>query len=100
MVLAHLGHGFLDQSFEIAERYPNVYFDCSHVVEGSADPPVLSDADAASAVRRLGVERVLFGSDWPWGHPLRDAQRIQRWPLTEHEKRLILSENARSVLGI
>jgi hypothetical protein len=100
LVLAHLGHGFLDESFEMAERYPNLFFDCSYAVEGSVNPPVISDEDVVTIFRRLGTERVLFASDWPWGHPLRDAERIKRLPLTEEEKRLILSENARNVLGI
>ncbi len=100
VILAHLGHGFLDESFEMAERYPNVFFDCSYVVEGSVAPPVISDEDVVGIFRRLGVGRVLFGSDWPWGHPLRDAERIRRLPLNEREKRLILSENARQILAL
>lgn len=100
LVLAHLGHGFLDQSFEMSERYPNLVFDCSYIVEGTTDPPVLSDEDVVAIFRRLGTERVLFGSDWPWGHPLRDAERIKRLPLSDDEKRLILSENARRLLGL
>ena len=100
LVLAHLGYGFLDESFEMAERFPNLVFDCSYAVEGSLDPPAISDEDVVAIFRRLGVERVLFGSDWPWGHPLRDADRIRRLPLTDEEKQLILSDNARRVLGM
>ena len=100
VVLAHLGHGFLDDSFAMAERYPSLVFDCSYAVEGSADPPAISDEDAGAIFRRLGADRVLFGSDWPWGHPLLDAQRVRRLPLSEDEKRLILAENARRVLGV
>ena len=100
VVLAHLGHGFLDDSFTMAARYPTLFFDCSYVVEGSADPPLISDQDAVAIFRRLGVDRVLFGSDWPWGHPLRDAQRVSRLPLSEDEKRLVLAGNARRVLGV
>lgn len=100
LILAHLGEGYFKESFELAERYPNVLFDCSYAVEGSLEPPGIPDDDVAAIFWRLGVERVLFGSDWPWGHPLRDAERIRRLPLGEEEKRLILSGNARRVLGI
>ncbi len=100
LVLAHLGEGYVDESFELAERCPNLFFDCSYAVEGSADPPFIPDEDVTAIFRRLGVERVLFASDWPWGHPTRDADRIRRLPLTDDEKRQILSENARRVLGI
>ena len=99
-MLAHLGHGFFEESFELATRYRQLSFDCSFVVEGSANPPALSDEDAVAIFRRLGVDRVLFGSDWPWGHPLRDADRLRRLPLTAEEKRLILRDNARRVLGL
>lgn len=100
LVLAHLGQGFLDDSFEMAERYPGLCFDSSMAVAGSTDPPGVSDEEAVAILRRIGVERVLFGSDFPWGHPLRDAARIERLPLTEDEKRLIFRENAQRVLGV
>ncbi len=100
LVLAHLGQGFLEDSFEMAGRYPNLFFDCSMVVEGSADPPVIADDDAVAILRRIGVNRVLFGSDWPWGHPLRDVDRIRRLPLSDGEKRAILYENAKRVLAL
>ncbi len=100
LVLAHLGQGFLEDSFEMAERYPGLCFDTSMAVAGSADPPAISDEEAVTILRRIGVDRVLFGSDFPWGHPLRDARRIDRLPLTDDEKRLIFRENAQRVLGI
>jgi predicted TIM-barrel fold metal-dependent hydrolase len=43
---------------------------------------------------------VLFGSDWPWFHPIKDAQRIDGLPLSAEEKRLIFYENAQRVLGL
>ena len=100
LVLAHLGEGYFDESFALAERCPNLFFDCSYAVEGSANPSLIPDEDVTAIFRRLGTERVLLGSDWPWGHPTRDAGRIRRLPLTDDEKRQILSENARRVLGI
>jgi len=100
VVLAHLGYGFLDESFEMAAGYPSLMFDCSYAVEGSLDPPAISDEDVVTMFRRVGAHRVLFASDWPWGHPLRDAERIRRLPLTDEEKGLILGDNARRVLGI
>ena len=51
-------------------------------------------------LRRFGAERVLFASDWPWFHPLRDLERIETLALSSEERRLILSENARRVMGI
>ncbi len=52
------------------------------------------------ALRRVGVERVMFGSDYPWSNPLLDAARIQRLPLTDGEKRAVLHDNAVRVLAL
>ena len=67
---------------------------------GTVQPPSLSDDEAVDVIRQFGVERVLFGSDWPWFHPLRDRERIEALPLSDSEKRLILGENARRVMGL
>jgi hypothetical protein len=63
-------------------------------------PPSLSDDEAADVIRRLGVDRVLFGSDWPWFHLLRDRERIEALPFSDSEKGLILGENARRILRV
>ena len=58
------------------------------------------DDEAVALLRRFGAERILFASDWPWFHPLRDLERIETLALSDSERRLILSENARRVMGI
>ena len=59
----------------------------------------LSDEDAASLIRRLGVARVCFGSDYPWFDPVADTARIASLPgLTGGERAAILGENARRLL--
>ena len=85
---------------EIVETYPNVYFDTSFVIEGTLPSHLLSDEEAAAMIRRAGCQRVLFGSDWPWSHPIKDTQRLDGLPLTAEEKRLIFYENAQRVLGL
>jgi predicted TIM-barrel fold metal-dependent hydrolase len=61
---------------------------------------MLSDEEAVATIRRVGPDRVLFGSDWPWFHPIKDAQRIDSLPLSAEEKRLVFFENAQRVLGL
>ncbi len=99
-VLAHLGNGYIDESLAMAEEFPNLHFDSSSVIEGTVEPQQMSDEEAVALIRRFGAERILFGSDWPWYHPVRDIDRIEALPLSDEEKRLILGDNARRVIGI
>jgi len=100
VVFAHMAHGYLDETMEMVQTYPNVYFDSSAVIEGTMPSHMLSDEEAVATIRRVGCDRVLFGSDWPWFHPIKDAQRIDSLPLSAEEKRLIFYENAQRVLGL
>ena len=61
---------------------------------------LLSDEDFIRLVRAFGAERILFGSDCPWGSPQQDLRHIRALSLTEEEKALILGGNAKKLLGI
>jgi predicted TIM-barrel fold metal-dependent hydrolase len=100
LVVAHLGDGYLEESLAMAAGYPNLFFDCSSAVNGTVESPPLSDEEAVDIINRIGVDRVLFGSDWPWFHPLRDRERIEALPFSNSERDLILGGNAQRVLGL
>ncbi len=51
-------------------------------------------------IRTLGVERVLFGSDFPWYDPERDIAFLSELPLSEGERCAILGENAARLFGL
>jgi hypothetical protein len=100
LVVAHLGHGFWDESVALAKKYPNVYFDTSAVICGVEKLEILPDEDAAELIRKLGVERVVFGSDYPWFSPTASLEALMKLPLEPAEKEKILGENARAILGV
>lgn len=100
LVLAHMARGYLDEALEIMQTYPNVYFDTSNAIEGTLTPHTLADEEAVAMIHRVGPDHVLFGSDWPWFHPIKDAERVDSLPLSAEEKRLIFYENAQRVLGL
>jgi len=100
LVLAHMARGYLDETLEIMQTYPSVHLDSSGAIEGTMASHTLSDEEAVAMIRRVGPDRVLFGSDWPWFHPVKDAQRMDSLPLSAEEKRLIFYENAQRVLGL
>jgi hypothetical protein len=100
LIFAHMCRGFSDEVAEVMQDFPNAYLDTSGAISGIANPFAIPDDEAMAMIRRVGSDRVLFGSDWPWHHPIKDAQRIDRLPLGTEEKRLIFYENAQRVLGL
>ena len=100
VVLAHLGWGDFAACAAIARDYANAFFDCCGFINGTEPSPAVSDEEAAAALRSVGIQRVMFGSDYPWFDPILDAQRIQRLPLTDAEKRAVLHDNAVRILGL
>jgi len=50
-------------------------------------------------VRAHGAQRILFGTDSPWGDQGQALTRIRALPLTDKERRLVFRENAVRLLG-
>jgi uncharacterized protein len=90
VVLAHIGgYGHTEDAIAVAEALPNVYLDTS------ATPYPLAIGDA---VRRLGAERVLFGSDAP-GCPVPvELAKVRLAGLTDEQLELVLGGNALRIL--
>jgi len=92
---AHFG-GY--QRWDEAEEYlagcPNVYYDiCSSTAFMTAER-------AAHLVRKYGVERCFFGTDFPmWGYR-KELERFFAFGLTEEENKMILSENFKRVYNL
>jgi predicted TIM-barrel fold metal-dependent hydrolase len=105
VILAHLGSAWWDERVELAAKYPNIYFDTSQGFSAADQLPVvprrgLAEEDAIRVCRKIGVARIMFGTDLP-SIPLQpQLEQILRLPFTEEEKRMILSGNARHILGI
>jgi hypothetical protein len=100
VVMTHLAFGDFGACASLARSHANVFFDCCFIINGSEERPALSDEEAAAALRQVGCDRVIFGSDYPWFDPVLDAARIQRLPLTDAEKRAVLHDNAIRILAL
>ncbi len=85
---AHLGGWSVwDEACEKLSGLPNFYVDTSSsLYELSCDK-------ATEIIRRYGVDRVLFGSDFPVFSPDIELERFMALPLTDTERNMILSEN-------
>ncbi len=94
VIAAHLG-GY--QMWDESVKYlvgRNVYMDTSSSLA------YLNADKAVELMRRHGIEKILFGTDFPmWGHQ-EELDRFLSLGLTEEEKRVILYENAATLLGV
>ena len=100
LVIAHLGLGYFDESVELAERFPHLYFDTSAAIHGAEGELPLSDDEAVDLIRKIGTDRVMFGSDFPWFHPEWDLKRFLGLPFDEEERKAILAKNAERILSL
>jgi uncharacterized protein len=93
LIVAHLG-GFL--MWDEAERElvgANVHFDLSFTFGNTSDEQILR------IIRAHGPERVVWGSDFPWQAQEYGLAALTSLPLSETERRGILSENLLALLG-
>ena len=94
VVLAHLGGlRMWDEVYKyILPAAGNVFFDTSYVSFYA------SEAELERMIRDIGVERILFGSDYPWEDPGRAARIIGSLELTDGEREDVLWRNAAMLL--
>lgn len=106
VVLAHLAAGNPEDVLVLSQKYRNVFFDTSitltgrHCIKRIHDDRWEDDGYAADMIRRVGYERIMFGSDYPFGSPADDIGRILRLNLSGEEKSGILGRNALRFYGI
>lgn len=89
------GYHDWDEAVDVLHGLP-VYLDTSW-------PPSVATLDARivrEAVRRHGVERVLFASDWPTASPAKEIAAIRALGLDDDETALVLGGNAQRLLHV
>lgn len=68
-------------------------------MDTSSSLAFLSPSKAVDMIRRHGVDKMLFGSDYPmWDH-YEELERFLRLELTQDERRAILHDNAQRLLS-
>jgi len=91
IILAHLGGGRERGVLDLVD-FPNLHYGTS----GSQPEAGLVEY----AVRKLGAERVVFGSDWPCRDFGVQLGRILAAEITPEQRSLILRGNAERLLGL
>jgi hypothetical protein len=97
IVLAHWGGGLLFFSLlkkEVKESLRNVYFDTA------ASPFLYDPGIYAIAAQTIGVEKVLFGSDYPLLPPSRYFKEMEAGGLSEPDRAAVCGLNAARILGM
>ncbi len=96
IVCAHWGGGlpFYALMPEVQKALQNVYFDTA------ASPFLYQPQIYTLGSQLVGADKILFGSDYPLLQQTRLLQEIDSAALTEEEKSLILSGNAKRLLKL
>lgn len=101
VVLAHMGGATWDQALEIAETYPNAYFDCCEIIEWTDGSNAPTEEQLAQLIKDIGPHRVMMGSDYPWYDLDHTIERVMELPLlSAEEKEGILGANAVEILRL
>ncbi len=101
VVIAHLGGASWRQALEVAEAFPNAYFDCCEIIDWTGSPNGPSEMELARLIRDIGTRRVMMGSDYPWYDLDNTVDRVMALPLlSAEEKEGILGANAQSILDL
>lgn len=90
VILAHMG-GFFhsNDAIEVAKKYKNVYID-------TCEMPIINEIKRA--VKELGADKVLFGTDIPTDNPLFEIEKIKSIGLLKEEEDLIFYKNIARIL--
>ena len=94
---AHFGGWSVwDDASRLLADFPNLFVDCSSTFPFANNDLALGER----LIARYGAERVMFGSDFPMWSPEVELNTFMQLRLTDEERRLILSENAKKIYHI
>lgn len=93
IVAAHLGGYSAWEEAPCLYSLDNVFYDCSSALWA------MSPEQGAETIRRCGVHRVMYGSDYPVLCPADHLRLFLTLPLTESERCAILYDNAKAIIG-
>jgi hypothetical protein len=94
MILGHMGHGhivYINGAIEVAKKFDNIY------LETSAMP---MHTKIKEAVESVGSDRVLYGSDSPFGHPSFEIKKVEVSGLEAEELDGVLGYNCIKVFHL
>jgi predicted TIM-barrel fold metal-dependent hydrolase len=100
LILAHLGHAYNDDMVDLCARYPNLYTDISGQLTNLDQPGSRQSDELVDFIHKCGVDRIMWGTNFPMNNPVLYSELTNQLPLTFDEKAQIGSKNAKRVIGI
>jgi hypothetical protein len=94
IVIAHLGHPWIDECIAVIRKHPNVYADISALV----GRPIQFRAGLISAGEYGCPNKLLFGSDFPFAHIDETVRQLRTW-LVDESSPAPLKDAIEGVLG-
>jgi uncharacterized protein len=99
LVLAHLGMGAEQDTARLTNKYANVFTDTSLRLHEVGQPGGWSLKETAETFRRIGVDRVLFASNYPFVSQADYVAVMENLPLSDDERQRIGAQNFDRVYG-
>ena len=88
VIAAHFGgYQRWEEALDTLPPSPNLWFDTSSSLG------ILSYDNAMRLMERFGVNKFMFGTDFPIWHPAEEVKKVEKLPLSEGDFELIFAEN-------
>ncbi|MBF0231248.1 MAG: amidohydrolase family protein [Desulfamplus sp.] len=100
IIYAHAGVPYYGELWAYIKNRPNIFVDISS--------PYLDESLRIATLKTLGAHKCIYGTDGPYGYPDTDGMydhgailsEIDRFPINDKEKELILGINFMEIIGI
>jgi predicted TIM-barrel fold metal-dependent hydrolase len=90
LIIGHMGKRLYEDAICVAKWFENIILETSF----------RSYRDIARAVKRVGADRVAYGSDMPFGVPEIEMMKVRLSDITTEEKVLVLGDSMARILGL
>jgi hypothetical protein len=90
LIIGHMGKRLYEDAILVARWFENIILETSF----------RSPRDITRAVRRVGADRVVYGSDMPFGLPALEMMKIDLCDISPEEKEMVLGANMARILGL
>ena len=90
LIIGHMGKRLYEDAICVARWFENIILETSF----------RSHRDIARAVKRVGADRVVYGSDMPFGVPDIEMMKIRVCDITPEEKDWVLGDSMARILGL